>query len=63
MAIQSFKDQPAKAIFDGIHPGKGFPADLLRPAKHKLEMLQAATVLEDLRIPPGNGWKRFRAIG
>jgi proteic killer suppression protein len=54
MAIQSFRDQRAKAIFDGINPGKGFPADLLRPAKRKLEMLQAATVVDDLRIPPGN---------
>ncbi|TCS14497.1 type II toxin-antitoxin system RelE/ParE family toxin [Caulobacter sp. BK020] len=54
MAIQSFRDQRAKAIFDGINPGKGFPSDLLRPAKRKLEMLQAATVLDDLRVPPGN---------
>lgn len=54
MAIQSFKDQRARAIFDGINPGKGFPSDLLRSAKRKLEMLQAATVLEDLRVPPGN---------
>ena len=54
MAIQSFKDERAKAILDGINPGKGFPSDLLRPAKRKLEMLQAATVLDDLRVPPGN---------
>ena len=54
MAIQSFKDERAKAIFDGISPGKGFPSDLLRPAKRKLEILQAATVLNDLRVPPGN---------
>ena len=54
MAIQSFKDGRARAIFDGINPGKGFPSDLLRPAKRKLEILQAATVLDDLRVPPGN---------
>ena len=54
MAIQSFRDERAKAILDGINPGKGFPSDLLRSAKRKLEMLQAATVLDDLRIPPGN---------
>jgi proteic killer suppression protein len=54
MAIQSFKDQRAKAILDGINPGKGFPSDLLRPARRKLRMLQAATVPDDLRIPPGN---------
>jgi proteic killer suppression protein len=54
MAIQSFRDERAKAIFDGISPGKGFPSDLLRPAKRKLDMLHAATVLNDLRVLPGN---------
>ena len=54
MAIQGFKDERAKAIFDGVHPGKGFPADLIRVAKRKLEMLEAATTLNVLRLPPGN---------
>ncbi len=54
MAIQSFRDERAAAIFAGNSPGKGFPADLLRPAKRKLEMLHAAVLLEDLRAPPGN---------
>lgn len=54
MAIQSFKDERAKAILDGINPGKGFPADLLRTAKRKLVMLNAASALNDLRVPPGN---------
>lgn len=54
MAIQSFKDERAKAILNGINPGKGFPSNMLRPAKRKLEMLQAATALDDLRVPPGN---------
>jgi proteic killer suppression protein len=40
MAIQSFRDERARAIFDGRSPGKGFPADLV--------------VLNDLRFPPGN---------
>lgn len=54
MAIHSFKDVRAKAILDGVHPGKGFPSDLLRVAKRKLTMLQNATALNDLRFPPGN---------
>ncbi|PIB96057.1 type II toxin-antitoxin system RelE/ParE family toxin [Caulobacter sp. X] len=54
MAIQSFKDPRAQAILDGTAPGKGFPSDLLRVAKRKLEMLEAAVVLNDLRTPPGN---------
>jgi proteic killer suppression protein len=64
MAIQSFRDPRAKAIFDGVAPGKGFPSDLLRPAKRKLEMLQAAIVLDDLRVPPrATAWRRSRATG
>lgn len=34
--------------------GKGFPADILRAAIRKVAMLEAAKVLEDLRVPPGN---------
>lgn len=54
MAIRGFKDPRAKAIFEGDDPGKGFPSNLLRPAKRKLEMLHAAAALNDLRAPPGN---------
>ena len=52
--IRSFKDRRAKAIFEGHHPGKGFPADLIRPARRKLVMLAEAKTLEDLRSPPSN---------
>jgi proteic killer suppression protein len=52
--IRSFKDRRAQAIFDGRHPGKGFPADLIRPARRKLIMLAEARTLEDLRNPPSN---------
>ncbi|NEX93209.1 type II toxin-antitoxin system RelE/ParE family toxin [Caulobacter sp. 17J65-9] len=54
MPIQSFKDDQAAAIFAGDPPGKGFPSDLIRSAKRKLEMLEAAASLDDLRVPPGN---------
>lgn len=54
MVIQSFQDERAQAIFEGRSPGKGFPADLIRPAKRKLEMLNAAVELNELRFPPGN---------
>lgn len=54
MAIQGFRDERARAILGGRHPGKGFPSDLLRTAKRKLEMLDAAVSLNDLRVPPGN---------
>jgi toxin HigB-1 len=52
--IKSFKDRRAQAIFEARQPGKGFPADLIRPARRKLIMLHAATRLADLRYPPNN---------
>jgi toxin HigB-1 len=54
MAILSFKDKRAKAIFERRHPGKGFPADVLQVARRKLIMLHSARQLSDLRSPPNN---------
>ncbi len=54
MAIQSFQSDAARSIFEGRNPGKGFPTDLIRVTRRKLEMLEAATTLESLRIPPNN---------
>lgn len=42
----------AKAVADRL--GKGFPADLVKRTRAMLSALDAATVLEDLRFPPGN---------
>lgn len=33
---------------------KGFPPDLIRRAERKVAMIDAATTVEDLRIPPSN---------
>lgn len=52
--IRGCKDARAEAILDGRHPGKGFPADLLRTCRRKLVMLAEARMLDDLRIPPAN---------
>jgi proteic killer suppression protein len=52
--IKTFKDKRASAIFGGHHPGKGFPADLVRPTRRKLVMLAEAKALKDLRSPPSN---------
>jgi proteic killer suppression protein len=60
MAIQSFKDSRCEAIFNRRHPGKGFPVDLIRVALRKLLMLDAATLLSDLKAPPNN---RLEALG
>jgi proteic killer suppression protein len=34
--------------------GKGFPADLVKRTRAMLSALDAAVMLEDLRLPPGN---------
>jgi toxin HigB-1 len=33
---------------------KGFPPDLIRRTERKIAMIDAATTIEDLRIPPSN---------
>ncbi|MBY0532819.1 MAG: type II toxin-antitoxin system RelE/ParE family toxin [Xanthobacteraceae bacterium] len=51
--IRSFKDPRTKAVFEGENP-KGFPSAILKVARRKLRMLNAATCLDDLRMPPHN---------
>jgi proteic killer suppression protein len=40
-------------VFAGENP-KGFPSSILKAARRKLKMVDAAVVLTDLRVPPGN---------
>lgn len=42
----------ADAVSDKF--GKGFPSDLVKRTRIMLSALQAASVIEDLRFPPGN---------
>jgi proteic killer suppression protein len=61
--IRSFKNETTAAVFRGESP-KGFPANLVRVARRKLEMLNAAMILNELRAPPNNrleALKRDRA--
>ena len=51
--IASFRDRTTEAVFRGAAP-KGFPADLASVTRRKLRYLNAATVLGDLKAPPGN---------
>lgn len=51
--IRSFRDKLTADAFDG-KAGKGFPSNILRIVRRKLEMVNAASILEDLRSPPGN---------
>ena len=51
--IRSFRGKFAEAVFSGECP-KGFPATLVKASRRKLEMINAAVRLDDLRYPPGN---------
>jgi proteic killer suppression protein len=54
VTIQSWKGQQAQAVFLGKDPGKGFPADLIKAARRRLQRLDAAATVEDLRVPPSH---------
>lgn len=51
--IQTFKDKRTEAVFQGDAP-KGFPSDLVKRVRRKLQVLDAATTVLDLKDPPGN---------
>jgi toxin HigB-1 len=51
--IRSFKDKVTEAVFNGQCP-KGFPVQIFQVARRKLEAVDAAERLGDLRIPPAN---------
>ncbi len=54
--IKSFGNKLARDIWDG-ESGKevrGFPSHLIRQAERKLDLLNGAAKLGDLKIPPGN---------
>jgi len=39
---------------------KGFPVDIALVARRKLRALDASTILDDLKVPPGNRLERLR---
>lgn len=57
--ILNFKNKLAETVWNGT-VGKGFPADLVRPAQRKLAMLNAAVTLDALRVPPANRLEALR---
>lgn len=55
--IQSFKNEATEAIFDGQvtkAARKICPLNLWTVARRKLDMLNQAALLQDLRVPPSN---------
>ena len=55
--IQTFADTGTEDIFDGKNTGaarRTCPPSLWPLARRKLDLLDAAAALDDLRVPPGN---------
>lgn len=55
--IVSFRDNGTEDIFNGVASKRArqtCPEAILNVALRKLDMLNQALVLEDLRVPPGN---------
>lgn len=55
--IESFADKATEDIFNGINSTAArrlFPKDLWKVAFRKLDQIDSATTLDDLRVPPGN---------
>lgn len=54
--IASFADQATKDVFDGTNSkaARGIPKGIWPVACRKLDMINTAHVIDDLRVPPGN---------
>lgn len=54
--IASFGDKATEAVYHGgpRREFKQFPPDILKTAIRKLDMVNAAARLSDLKVPPGN---------
>jgi proteic killer suppression protein len=54
VTIQSWASDEAEIVFKGRSPGKGFPQELVQRLRRRLQQLDAAVALEDMKSPPGN---------
>jgi proteic killer suppression protein len=57
--IRTWADEDARVIFNRGRPRR-FAPELLRVARRKLVMLDAATTIDDLRIPPANRLEKLK---
>ncbi|MBT7859450.1 MAG: type II toxin-antitoxin system RelE/ParE family toxin [Gemmatimonadetes bacterium] len=57
--LVSFRDREAERLFGRI-PSRNLPTDIQRAALRKLRMLNRATSLRDLKVPPTNRLEKLR---
>ena len=62
MAIRSFRDSATADLYHGRNTARvrRFPPDIVRTAFRKLDVLNAAHRLDDLRSPPANRLEALR---
>jgi antitoxin HigA-1 len=53
LVIKTFADRRTQELY-ATGKGKRIPADVAKRAARKLEYLDLATSLDDLKVPPGN---------
>jgi len=61
--IASFRDSGTEDLFEGRdskHARKSCPSDLTRVARRKLDQLNQAVALGDLRAPPSNHLEKLK---
>lgn len=61
--IVSFRDKGTEDVFDGRdsrNARKACPSDLVRVARRKLDLLNQAAVLGDMRAPPNNRLEKLK---
>ena len=51
--IRDFADREAEKLWQGT-PSRRLPGDIQQVARRKLRMLNSATTLDDLGVPPAN---------
>ena len=64
LMIESFANQATEDIYDGINSTAArrlLPGELIKIAVRKLDQIDSAVVLDDLREPPGNRLESLRA--
>jgi len=62
--IETFANAGTEDIYDGINSAEArrlLPRDLWRVAFRKLDQIDAASNLDDLRVPPGNRLEALKA--
>lgn len=62
MSIQSFGDKRTEEIWDGVSSARtrSFPQDVIKTAQRKLDVLNAARDLRDLKAARGNKLEQLK---